>query len=97
MLCGVTDSRPRDNGAYIRRRRRCDACAFRFTTHEKPVANDEDHGDRLAMFNALMAQSMALADLARTVMSPQMAASYARYYDAYGLPPDTTRKNEDDL
>lgn len=31
----VIDSRPAENGAAIRRRRECEACAHRFTTYER--------------------------------------------------------------
>src|SRR4028118_1720282 len=31
----VVDSRPADEGALLRRRRQCDACNTRFTTHER--------------------------------------------------------------
>lgn len=31
----VIDSRPGEEGALLRRRRLCDACGFRFTTHER--------------------------------------------------------------
>lgn len=34
----VIDSRPAENGASIRRRRVCEACAYRFSTYERPVA-----------------------------------------------------------
>lgn len=33
----VIDSRPAENGASIRRRRVCEACAYRFSTYERPV------------------------------------------------------------
>jgi transcriptional repressor NrdR len=31
----VIDSRPAEDGTYLRRRRCCDRCAYRFTTHER--------------------------------------------------------------
>ena len=39
-ICGqhdtrVIDSRPAENGASLRRRRQCDVCEHRFTTHER--------------------------------------------------------------
>lgn len=34
----VIDSRPAENGASVRRRRVCEACAYRFSTYERPVA-----------------------------------------------------------
>lgn len=46
----VVDSRPSDNGASIRRRRECEACAFRFTTFERievsPILVIKRNGDR---------------------------------------------------
>lgn len=38
---GVSDSRDALEGATVRRRRRCEACAHRFTTVEVPIPNDE--------------------------------------------------------
>lgn len=35
---GVIDSRPRDEGATLRRRRRCAACEHRFTTFEREMS-----------------------------------------------------------
>lgn len=35
MEIRVVDSRPAENGAAIRRRRECEACAHRFTTYER--------------------------------------------------------------
>ena len=37
---GVTDSRHIDNGAVIRRRRRCGSCRHRFTTAELLIPDD---------------------------------------------------------
>lgn len=37
---GVTDSRPIDGGAVIRRRRRCGSCRHRFTTAELLIPDD---------------------------------------------------------
>ncbi len=35
----VVDSRPADDGSFIRRRRECLACSTRFTTYERPGDN----------------------------------------------------------
>ncbi len=77
-ICAVKDSRPKDDGAYVRRRRCCESCGFRFTTHERAVENDDDQQSRLALFEAIMAQSRQLEALARTIVSPREAAQRRR-------------------
>lgn len=44
---GVSDSRP--VSGTVRRRRRCPACAHRFTTLEMLVADADDHNENLAV------------------------------------------------
>jgi transcriptional regulator NrdR family protein len=38
----IVDSRPRDNGAGVRRRRKCTVCGHRFSTMEIPLEENPD-------------------------------------------------------
>lgn len=76
--CGVRDSRPKEDGAYVRRRRCCETCGHRFTTHERAVENDDDQQSRLALFDAIMAQARQLEALAKSIMPPRVAARSPR-------------------
>lgn len=55
----VTDTRGRNNGATIRRIRRCQQCGARFATVETPAGAD----DRIALANAAMTVRGEIAHL----------------------------------
>ena len=71
----VKDSRPTDDGAAIRRRRQCEACAARFTTFERIQLRDvwviKSSGERQPFDRDKLARSIDIAcrkrpiDLAR--------------------------------
>lgn len=50
--CAVKDSRPTENGAFVKRRRRCSKCEHRYTTIEIPA----DEYNRLLSVNKLAAR-----------------------------------------
>ena len=61
----VKDSRPTDDGAAIRRRRQCEACAARFTTFERIQLRDiwvvKSEGRRQAFDRDKLARSIDIA------------------------------------
>ncbi len=64
----VTDSRP--NERAIRRRRRCPACAHRFTTWEAyDIAQLPDHGA-----GGMRAERRALIEATKSLSTPQFVA-----------------------
>lgn len=62
----VIDSRPAENGAAIRRRRECEACAHRFTTYERvePQQMVVKHSGELEVFSPTKLASGISAALA---------------------------------
>lgn len=75
----VKDSRSREDGNYIRRRRMCRGCEHRFTTYERVVADgDNEDALRSQIFDALMAKAAELQELARTVLPGRMAGGIRR-------------------
>ncbi len=62
----VIDSRPAENGVSIRRRRECDGCGHRFTTHERlePQLMVRKRNGRLEAFSASKLASGISAALA---------------------------------
>jgi transcriptional repressor NrdR len=61
----VKDSRPTDDGAAIRRRRQCEACAARFTTFERIQLRDiwvvKSNGERQPFERDKLARSLDIA------------------------------------
>lgn len=61
----VKDSRPTDDGAAIRRRRQCEACAARFTTFERIQLRDiwvvKSNGERQPFDRDKLARSLDIA------------------------------------
>ncbi len=81
----VTDSRVAEEGATIRRRRRCQACERRFTTYERaeltlPVVVKKD-GSRVEFDRRKLAASMRLALRKRPVSAEALDAALARIED----------------
>jgi len=78
----VVDSRIADEGAAIRRRRRCSACDKRFTTYERvelvlPSVVKKD-GSRVEFDRLKLAASMRLALRKRPVAAEAIEAAIAR-------------------
>ncbi len=76
----VIDSRPIEDGALLRRRRQCDYCDARFSTHERVISSplivvkkdgrrEEFSGDKLrgGIVNACNKRPVATADIERAV------------------------------
>lgn len=59
----VLDSRQNDDG-FIRRRRECPVCNYRFSTVEVPIDQNPSaaHGKRAALMQKLLPKLFALAD-----------------------------------
>jgi transcriptional repressor NrdR len=71
----VVDSRVSEDGATIRRRRRCPACDKRFTTYERVVKKD---GSRTEFDRRKIVASMQLALRKRPVAADAIDAAVAR-------------------
>ncbi len=81
----VTDSRVTEEGATIRRRRRCVTCERRFTTYERaeltlPVVVKKD-GSRVDFDRRKLVSSMRLALRKRPVSAEALDAALARIED----------------
>ncbi len=72
----VKDSRPTEDGAAIRRRRQCEACAARFTTFERIQLRDltvvKNHDRREPFERDKLIRSVTLAARKRPVTSAQI-------------------------
>ncbi|MCS6810636.1 MAG: transcriptional regulator NrdR [Tepidimonas sp.] len=78
----VVETRESDDGAFVRRRRRCGACDKRFTTYERaevtfPQVVKKD-GRRVDYDAAKLRASLALALRKRPVSTEQLDAAVAR-------------------
>lgn len=72
----VKDSRPTEDGAAIRRRRQCEACAARFTTFERIQLRDiwvvKSNGERQPFDRDKLARSLDIACRKRPIDSAQI-------------------------
>ena len=72
----VKDSRPTDDGAAIRRRRQCEACAARFTTFERIQLRElwvlKSESRREPFDREKLLRSVAIATRKRPVEQPQI-------------------------
>src|SRR4029079_9091459 len=95
----VKDSRPTEDGAAIRRRRQCEACAARFTTFERiqlreiMVLKSEGHSEPFD--REKLARSIALACRKRSidpVRIERLVSSIQRQLETSGEGEVTTRR-----
>jgi transcriptional repressor NrdR len=72
----VTDSRPSEDGAAIRRRRQCEACAARFSTFERVQLRDltviKKDGEREPFDREKLARSLAIACRKRDIPAERL-------------------------
>ena len=72
----VKDSRPSEDGAAIRRRRQCEACAARFTTFERVQLRDltviKKDGEREPFDRDKLARSIAIACRKRDIPAERL-------------------------
>jgi transcriptional repressor NrdR len=72
----VKDSRPSEDGAAIRRRRQCEACAARFTTFERVQLRDltviKKDGEREPFDREKLARSLAIACRKRDIPAERL-------------------------
>ena len=72
----VKDSRPSEDGAAIRRRRQCEACAARFTTFERVQLRDltviKKDGQREPFDRDKLARSIAIACRKRDIPAERL-------------------------
>jgi transcriptional repressor NrdR len=82
-FCGVgdtkvIDSRLADEGAAIRRRRRCDSCTHRFTTYERleevPMTVIKRDGSKAPFDRAKIVTGLSIATKQRPVTTEQLEA-----------------------
>lgn len=66
-VTAVKDSRPGDDGAYIRRRRLCRGCGHKFTTYETLVEPETQDRATLADVHALRDVALRALTLADTL------------------------------
>lgn len=73
----VIDSRPAEDGTFLRRRRCCDRCAYRFTTHERvlqaPLIIVKKDGRREEFDAAKLRSGIAKACNKRSVPTERIA------------------------
>lgn len=73
----VIDSRPAEDGTFLRRRRCCDSCAYRFTTHERilqaPLIIVKKDGRREEFDAAKLRSGVAKACNKRSVSTERIA------------------------
>ena len=78
----VVETRESDDGAFVRRRRRCGGCERRFTTYERPEVTFpqvvKKDGRRVDYDPAKLRASIALALRKRPIATAQIDAAIAR-------------------
>lgn len=78
----VAETRVSEDGAFVRRRRRCPSCDKRFTTYERPEVNFPNivkkDGRRIDYDPAKLRGSLALALRKRPVSTEQVDAAIER-------------------
>ncbi|MGI8705749.1 MAG: transcriptional regulator NrdR [Sphingomicrobium sp.] len=97
----VKDSRPSEDGASIRRRRQCEACAARFTTFERVQLRDltvvKKAGEREPFDRTKLEQSVAIACRKRDIPAERierLITSIQRQLETRGDEVSTTQIGE---